>query len=341
MVPAAGVRNGRVVNIVQVAKAIRLAVDMAEKSADVALPPVILGVSGNHLASRNIGGFVVIPHGVVTENDINRLREVALPKLENRDKIIHVLPLEFDVDDTRSCLQNPVGMIGKKLSGDFHVITAAENHVDSLTSACRQAGVEIKGMAASSLAGVEAVLNPEEIEQGVLLVDCGCDVTDMAFCFQKNVFRIDGLDYGLGRAEKKIGQALCTPVKEVERILAGPYRRKSEKLQVKKYGPHGHHLVSRRAVTDLLRIELVAYLREIDGVIDRSMSRNILFMGAVLTGGGALMPEIRAIAELVLDMPVQVRGPQRIVGKADNPDSPAWSTAIGLAMMGGSGRHAM
>ncbi|HIJ79386.1 MAG: cell division protein FtsA [Desulfobulbaceae bacterium] len=331
---ADGVRNGRIVSVPRVGKSIEAAAAMVEDAFGVGLPPVLVGISGNHFCSRSVEGFVSLPHREMRSDDVRRLKEVVLSGIDRRNDMIHLLPLEYEMDDENSGLANPLGKSGKKLAGEFLMLSASAAHRNSLQSARRRAGLEIKGMAPSCLAGVKSVLTPDEAEQGVVLIDCGKDVTDMAFCYRQRVFHLESMDYGAGRVTAEMSRKLQTSANEIERILAGPYRQKNAELQVRTYGPHGTHLLVRQEVKSLLRKCLLAYLREVNRHIDRSFSRNILLMGAVLSGGGALFPEIGRLAELVLAMPVQTRDAGFLSVKDDkqeSPAGPAWATAIGLA----------
>jgi cell division protein FtsA len=61
-----------------------------------------------------------------------------------------------------------------------------------------------------------------------------------------------------------------------------------------------------------------------------------LSSGVILTGGGALVDGMTDIAEQVFDAPVRIGYPERdrFAGLIEDIQSPAWTTAAGLALVG-------
>jgi cell division protein FtsA len=68
--------------------------------------------------------------------------------------------------------------------------------------------------------------------------------------------------------------------------------------------------------------------------IKRSGYDGLLRAGAVLTGGCALLPGIREVAQQELGVPVRVARPEKLTGMADALRSPAYSTSVGLLRLG-------
>ena len=64
----------------------------------------------------------------------------------------------------------------------------------------------------------------------------------------------------------------------------------------------------------------------------------ILGGGVVLTGGTTMMEGIVELAEFVFDLPVKRAYPENLSGFSDMVRSPAYSTAIGLALWGADSR---
>ncbi len=68
--------------------------------------------------------------------------------------------------------------------------------------------------------------------------------------------------------------------------------------------------------------------------IKRSGYDSMLPAGVVLTGGGALLPGIRKMAANILNMPVRIAQPEKMVGLTDQISSPAYATSVGLLNWG-------
>jgi len=77
-------------------------------------------------------------------------------------------------------------------------------------------------------------------------------------------------------------------------------------------------------------------VEEILSLVDREIIRSGfaegIAAGVVLTGGVALLPGIREVAEQVFDMPVRIGVPQGLGGLADVVQNPMYSTAAGLLL---------
>src|SRR5258708_22526872 len=74
--------------------------------------------------------------------------------------------------------------------------------------------------------------------------------------------------------------------------------------------------------------ELVAAELKKNGFEDRIPA------GAVITGGAALIEGTAEVAEKVLQLPVRIGSPKRVGGLTDVVSNPAYSTAVGLVLMG-------
>jgi cell division protein FtsA len=71
--------------------------------------------------------------------------------------------------------------------------------------------------------------------------------------------------------------------------------------------------------------------------IVENVPRDLVLGEVVLTGGGALLPNIEPIAEDVFGLPVRVGTPQSIGGLTDAMAAPQYATAIGLVLFGVNG----
>ena len=56
--------------------------------------------------------------------------------------------------------------------------------------------------------------------------------------------------------------------------------------------------------------------------------------GIVLTGGGSQLPGMRDLAAKILNLPVRIAKPDKMVGLTDQISSPAYATSVGLLNWG-------
>jgi cell division protein FtsA len=342
--PSSGVHNGIVIDIESTAKSIRKAVDQAEQMAGYEIPPVYVGISGSHLKSSNRDVNVALRHNEVTQSDISRVIEIVMAETTppNRE-FIHVLPLGFTIDDKYSGIQNPLGMSGVRLNAEVYLVTGEATYINHVVRSCRDAGVDVAGIAVASLASSAAVLTPEEKEQGAVLLDIGGEISELVILHRGAVIYSSVLECGGNRLTRALVNTLLIPINDAEQLKI-KYRgaipaKSSQDQNVKVPGLGGRQKVlSRETLLKILESETIGVLNQLNDQLNNSLCKNILTSGCILTGGTALLPDIDELAEQTLNLPVRVGHPRYLGGLASDVESPVFSTAVGLAKFGSGDR---
>ena len=177
-----GLTKGMVVNLNEARESIRESVHKAERTAGYKMESACVGVTGRHITSVNNKGAVAISRNdrLVRPEDLKRVLEVARSvEVPTDQKVLHVIPRAYTVDGQNG-VKNPVGMHGFRLDVETHIITAAATSVQNLTKCIRGIGIEIDDLILEPLAAAEAVLEPEEKLDGVMMADIGGSTTDIA-----------------------------------------------------------------------------------------------------------------------------------------------------------------
>jgi cell division protein FtsA len=339
-VKSEGVARGVVSNIDKTVKAIREAVDTAERTAGCKFKSVHVGIAGQHIKSHHHMGhcFRQDANAEITQDDVNKLIDnmyrITLPP---GDKILHVIPQEFTVDDERGIV-DPIGMSGAKLEGNFHIITGQITASKNIIKCIEKAGLEIADITLEPIASATAVLSDQERQAGVVLVDIGGGTTDITI-FKDNIIRHTAvIPFG--------GNVITDDIREGCTVLQD----QAEKLKVKFGAAVADMLTDNRRITipilpgreakqisekNLARI-IQARVEEIfDYVlweIKRSGFETKLIAGVVLTGGGALLRYIDNLVEIHTGMHCRIGQPVEHLSHGYSKDlaSPIYSTAIGL-----------
>src|SRR5262250_1831948 len=338
--PSRGLRKGVVNNMEKTVESIRKAVEEAELMAACEIRSVIAGSAGSHIKGFNSHGVVAVRNREVAPGDVERVidaaRAVALP---TDQEVLHVLPQEFIVDD-QDGIKEPVGMAGVRLEARVHLVTGAVSAGQNLIRCCNRAGLHVEDVLAGPLAAAEAVLTPEERELGVALIDLGGGTTDVV-AYQAGAIRHTAvLPVGGGHVTNDVAAALCTPPAEAEHLkqrhgsaVAGLTPR-DEMIEVPGLGGRAPHQLSRRALAEVIepRVEEVLALTRAE--LERAGCAGALASGVVLTGGGAVLEHVPALAERVFRLPVRIGVPLHLSGLVDVVASPMYSTAVGLVLHG-------
>jgi len=111
-VESEGVMRGVVSNIEKTVRAISDAIAIAERNAQTEFHVAHVGIAGQHIKSLQHRGMLTRDnlHTEISQEDINRLeKDMFKLVLPPGDKIIHVLPQEYTVDDEQG-ITDPIGM---------------------------------------------------------------------------------------------------------------------------------------------------------------------------------------------------------------------------------------
>ncbi|MCF7905464.1 MAG: cell division protein FtsA, partial [Candidatus Marinimicrobia bacterium] len=343
--PSTGLRRGTIVDIEATARAIRQALDEIEASVGIKAEQVTVGIAGEHIYSLNATGVIGIAdlskrgHAKeleITEEDVERVIESAKAVgLPNGRQIIHVIPQQFAVDD-ESGLRNPVGMNGRRLEAQVHLVTSATSSTKNIISTVRHAGCNVKDFVLEPIASAQSVLTEEEKQIGVGLIDIGAGTTDAIVLSKFGVEHTVSLPYG--------GNQVTTDIAGILRIT----EEQADELKLK----YGH------SFTDEAAADKVFDVKGVGGREDRNMNEvefsmyiearmdEILKMvqsnfresgmlkhlnsGIVLTGGGSNIPGIVSLTKRVFEMPVRLGNPIGFNDTTELIQSPEYATATGL-----------
>lgn len=340
--PSEGLKRGVVVDLEKTVQSITRAIEDAELMAGVKVSATYTGIAGDHIRSINSRGVIATSRSdnEITHTDVERVinaaKAVAIPM--DRE-IIHVLPQEFTVDD-QSGIKDPVGMSGVRLEAEVHIVTGAVTSAQNIYKSVKRSGLEVLDLVLEPLASSYALLSPDELELGVVLIDLGGGTTDLAVFYDGSIRHTAVIGLGGKNVTNDIAIGLRTPVDKAEELkvtygcalsgLVDP----EDIIKVPGVGGREPREVSRSVLSSIIepRIEEIfsLALRE----VKRTSSADMLAAGVVLTGGGSLMEGTVELAEQIFDMPVKQGTLRQISGLVDVVSSPIHATGVGLVLYG-------
>lgn len=349
--PSNGVRKGVVVDLDATTRAIEEAVDKAERMAGVKIPGVIVGVSGEHVASQNSRGVVAVARAdhEIGEPDVSRVVEAArMAAIPASDReIIHLLPRDFVVDG-QDGVKNPVGMYGTRLEVAAHIVTGASTLLANLLKCVQRAGLEAEDLVLEPLASSEAVLTQAERDLGVALVDMGGGTSSLAIFTGGGLCHAVVLPVGGNHITNDVAVGLRTPIAEAEKLkvrhacATAAMAAEGELIEVFHIGTREPRILPRRVLAEIIEPRLAEIFGMIKVQIKRSGYAHLIPAGMVATGGTALLRGLSEMAGERLDLPARVGVPDVTGTMADTVGSPAYATGVGLVLHAarkhGSGR---
>ena len=341
--PVEGVNAGRIENIELVSRAIREAVSEAEQQLGIRITEAYAGISGDFVrcARHTDHVFVYDPQNGVNQKDVDalfdRMRNVQAPDDET---IMERVPQNYMVDDNQE-VRNPVGSFGKKLSSTFNFILCLKTPMQRLDMALKRLCIKMLGVMSDALATPEAVLLPDEKEEGVAVVDVGGGVTDVTVYYRNVVRYVASIPMGASAINRDI-RTMSVPEKHVE-SLKQKYGSAVAELAPEDKLIRVNGRTAREAKDILLRnLATVIEARATDIAefvqqeIKDSGYAGKLAYGIVLTGGSAKLKDLDELFRRVTGMDVRVAVPETgITGESkEKVADAAFSTAVGILLKG-------
>ncbi len=339
-VASTGMRKGVVVNIESTVKGIREAIAAAEEMAGCDIETVYVGIAGNHIKGFNSPGIIAINNQEIKQKDIDAVIQAAQTvKISDNQKIIHVLPQEYMVDD-HTGIQNPLGMTGVRLVTNVHIVTADVTSLHNLLVSCNRGGLQVAEIVLESVASSRTVLSKDEMELGVALVDIGGGTTDLAIFCNGTIKHTWELALGGNSLTSDLSVGLRTPMQEAEKLkylygsALSSMIKENYVVEVPTVGDRKPRKVSQRVLVEILEARMEEIMQMVNKEICASGYRTRLNAGIVLTGGSALLAHMVDMAEQIFDLPVRIGYPRGIGGRVEEVDSPRCTTAVGLLLYG-------
>jgi len=340
-----GIKGGNIVSREKLIEDIEKAVIEAEKSANIKIDNAWVSVSGDHIRGINTQGAIAID-GKKNNGDISKIDEVDIHKVLEMAKaisfptdreILHILPQEYVVDMMEK-IKEPIGMSGRRLEARVHLVTVTSSVATNISNCVNDLGLIANGIVFQGLASGAATLDKDEKEMGVACINIGAITIDVTIYFENGVQHTGVIPIGADSITNDIAVMLNISRKEAERIK-------------RKYGSAKASMASADLLIDVKNAEssksievsehelsqyIEARMVEIYQLIGRELSRTEIYTklsyGLVITGGGALLPNISVLGEEVLGMRVRTGAPRGVSSSIDISNSPELSSTIGLAL---------
>jgi cell division protein FtsA len=347
--PSRGMRRGVVVDVDDAVQAISASVQKAEQQSGYKIMSAFVGISGAHISSTNSHGVVAVRRtdNVITDDDIERALEAAkVVNMPHDREVIHVVPRHFVIDGQEG-INNPAGMLGRRLEVETTVVTGTQTAIHNLSRCIEQVGVGIDALVVQPIAAGEAVLTTAEKDMGVALVDLGGGTTDAGVFIDGSISYIAAVPVGGNHISNDIAVGLRTPFMAADEIKIRHGYAISEAIEedrvidIASYDVGDGEPVSRRVLAEIIEarleetFELVRDSLERGGFeLGRSGRDGGIPGGIVLVGGTAQLQGIRRLAAEVFNTSVRIGTPTGMFGLVESISNPAYAASVGLLKWG-------
>ncbi len=336
-----GVRFGEISAMGETERAIRTALQAAQKMAGIRVDHVIACFSGGEPRSYGLDAQVSLEHQVVTEEDVARvLSSCDVPEYGEGREVLHAQPVNFALDH-RSGLIDPRGQLGNELSVDMHMLTVDAAAVQHLAYCIKRCDLELAGIASSAyVSGISSLVEDEQ-ELGAACIDLGGGATSVSIFIKKHMIYADSIRMGGDHVTSDISMGLQVPTANAERIktfYGGVQATGMDDREMIEIGgetgdyEHDRRTASRAELIGIMRPRVEEILEEVRARLDAAGFDHLPNQQIVLTGGGSQIPGLDLMATKILGQQVRLVRPLRVHGLPQAATGPGFSSAVGLAL---------
>jgi cell division protein FtsA len=335
-----GTRRGMIVDIDKVVASAHRAVEEAEGLLEQPIEHASVGVAGPHIRGVGSQGGVALgtrPREITREDvrmAIEKARSIALP--DDRQPL-HLLPQEYIVDEQKG-VQDPLGMVGRKLEVRVHVVTASTSATQNIVTALNKTGIHVDDTVFEPLACADAVLRSDERELGVCLADIGAGSTDLIVLYEGAVQHTGYVPVGGDHFSNDVAVGLRTPLGAADTIkrqfgcaVVTQIPAYTE-IEVPSVGDRPSRMMQQRLLGEILEPRARELMEMVREHLRQAGVLELCGAGLVLTGGGARLPGLAEIVDQTMHKPARVGSPAAIAKLPSDLSTPEFATAIGLLL---------
>lgn len=336
-----GVKFGEVTAMQETERAIRTALQAAQKMADIRVDHVIASFSGANPRSYGLDARVDLEGQVVTEAEVARvLAGCDVPDIGAGREVLHAQPVNFALDN-RSGLGDPRGQLGQTLAVDMHMLTVDGTAIRNLAQCIKRCDLELAGIASSVYASGISALVEDEQELGAACIDMGGGSTGVSIFMKKHMIFADSVRLGGDHVTGDISMGLGVPMANAERIktfCGGVHATGVDDRDMIDIGgdtgdwEHDRRTVSRAELIGIMRPRVEEILEEVRAKLDAAGFDHLPSQQIVLTGGGSQIMGLDTLASRILGQRVRLGRPLRVHGLPQSATGPGFASAVGLSL---------
>lgn len=308
MSKCSGIKKGLIVDLDNVARAIKESITAAEKLAGVKVTAINIAISGLHTDLVPSKGMISFDGNMkeISAEDVTVLLKSAKNFEIPQDKqVVDVIPNQFLIDGYDEIV-DPIGMMGAVLEVDADVVLASTIATQSLLKSVEKAKYQVSGVVVETIATSEAVLSDEEKQLGVLLLDVGGGKTEITFFKDGRIKYNTSLPIGSEYITNDLVIGLKVSYNEAERLKRQfPLSQKSlinndQEINIFSIGENKQKTIKISDIIDIVEARILELFTMIQEKIDENGFREEIEAGTVIVGQG--VSSLAGIGELASRM---------------------------------------
>ncbi len=337
-VASRGIKRGVVLNIEETITVLNEAINAIEDQLDTEISEINVAIAGHLLKTIEYKGYrYTSADGIVTQEDINELYEEVINRQSaNGDRVYHVIPQEYIIDDEPG-ISSPVGCAANKIDAVYHLLSAPESYQKNVEIALNKINIDLGKVMFSPLVTSEAVLTDDEKEAGVVLVDIGGGITKTAIYFEGVLCHCSVVPFGGNVITKDIKEGCSILYRWAEQLKVkygkamGDFAEAEKVVTIPAYNGWEPKEISFKSLAFIIQARLEEIIDSFYYQIENSGYLDKLGAGIVLTGGTSKLSNIDQLVRYRTGMDARIGFP--VIGIESNfkeLNQPEYYTALGL-----------
>ena len=339
-----GVKRGVVLNIEETVNAIQTTVLDVQKRSGILFSEVFVGIAGQHIKSMKNRGYIIreaYDDEIQKDEVFKLIEDMHKIHIDIGEEIIHVIPQNFIVDNETG-VKNPIGMCGRRLEANFHIVIGQVAAAKNIEKCIRKANLTVKDMILEPLASSDAVLTDDEKEAGVVLVDIGGGTTDVAVYYDNIIRHTAVIPFGGNVVTKDIKEGCAILQRHAEQLkiqygsALGDIAPEDKVVSIPGISGREPKEISFKSLAYIIQSRMEEIIDAVNFEIQNSGYADKLAAGVVITGGGAMLKHLPQLMKFKTAMDVRIGLPnEHLAGSAKNEiNQPMYATSVGLIMRG-------
>ncbi len=335
--PSAGVRKGEISDFASVRACVKTALLEAEDVSDVDIHSVFLSVTGAHIQGVNNKGTFRLPEDepAVLNEHVDEAKDIARDIAIPSDNVyIHNVIRQYWLDGQEHAT-TPIGLLGKSLEADFHIIHGIKTRIQNSIKCVREIPLDVDDVVFAPIASAQIALNRQRKDAGALVIDMGGGTTDYVLYLNGAIAASGCIPVGGDHITNDIHLVTKIPLSKAEKIkklegdASGDPAKSVGTVTIQDDKGFPEQTVERALLNDIIRFRL----EETMGLVVKSLPDGALEKvgsGVFLTGGASLIRGFGELADQVFGLPVYRPEQPDVSGVHAYFRDPQYSTAVGL-----------
>lgn len=334
---SAGVRKGEIQDFNQVRACIKSTLLEAEDLSDVKIGRVFLAVTGGHIQGVNNRGTYRLPddNTEISEGHVIEVEDIASDtNIPNENAYVHTLARKYRLDGQEHRI-SPVGLYGKTLDADFHLVHGIKSRIQNTLKIVRECAIDIEDIVFSPIASAQVALNREKKEEGAFVIDIGGGTTDYALYLNGAIFASGCIPIGGDHITNDIHLVTHVPLSKAEKIkinygdVSGSDESYGGVIRLDDEVGLDTPDIEKEILNKVIR----SRIEEILNILESRLPEGVfsyIGTGVYLTGGVSLTKGIGTLVKEKFDLPVYKPEQEDLSGATAYFKDPQLFTVLGL-----------